>query len=194
MNRQQISWNHLSDDIVSIGHVHTSWKDTKLLDSQPLAFYWSVSTSPSNINFISQSPWKEGLGKKQFDPKVRCSSAHKCRLEIAASAVALWFLEHCQHSPWLLRSLDDYVLQLPFDTWEGKLYHVEFALKAKLKSQTACVIILSHHITMKCHGPIHYTDSESASRSFIFSWPRLSSLPDTICILPCIYVGQVKSL
>lgn len=137
---------------------------------------------------------KVGLGKKQFDPKVRCSSAHKCRLEIAASAVALWFLEHCQHSPWLLRSLDDYVLQLPFDTWEGKLYHVEFALKAKLKSQTACVIILSHHITMKCHGPIHYTDSKSASRSFIFSWPRLSSLPDTICILPCIYVGQVKSL
>lgn len=66
--------------------------------------------------------------------------------------------------------------------WEGKLYHVEFALQAKLKSQTACVIILSDHITMKCHGTMHYTDSENASRSFIFSWPRLSSLPDIICI------------
>lgn len=65
--------------------------------------------------------------------------------------------------PLALRRLGDCVLQLPFDMWEGKLYHVEFALQAKLKSQAVCVIILSHCITMKCHGTMHYTDSENAS-------------------------------
>lgn len=95
--------------------------------------------------------------------------------------------------PLALTSWGDCVLQVPLDMWEGKLHHVEFALQAKLKSQTACVIILSHRITMKCHGTIHYMDSENALRPFIFSWPRLSTLPDTICICHA-YVGQNQSL
>lgn len=72
--------------------------------------------------------------------------------------------------------------------WEGKLHHGEFAQQVKLKSQSACVTELSHRVTMKCHSTTHQT--ENASRSFIFSWPRLSGLPGKICIFSA-HAGKI---